>query len=115
MEGTLVLGGYDTAKIYERRNHTSKITVRAMCPTGLIVTISKIILNFPNGSTPNLLDPLLGSSLIQACIYPHCPGMMSIPLSPYYKRFEAWTETVSINRSLGVNFFTMMYPSDNVY
>ncbi len=114
MDGSLVFGGYDAAKIQGTTNHTDRITVSALCSTGLTVTISEISLNFPNGSTPNLLNPLFGSTLIQACIS-FGSNLMTLPLSPYYERFEAWTETTSITRSVGNDFFTMTYPTDSVY
>ncbi|KAJ9668447.1 hypothetical protein H2201_001495 [Coniosporium apollinis] len=115
MDGSLVLGGYDAAKIKSKQNHTGKYTEPAICESGMTVKIRDLVLNFPNGSNSNLLDPILGSSLIQACICPQCQNLMSIPFEPYYERFEMWTETSSINRSGGINFFTMMYPADQVY
>jgi hypothetical protein len=40
---------------------------------------------------------------------------MSLPLDPYYARFEAWSETQAIDRSVGINFFTMMYAGGTAY
>ena len=115
MDGSLVLGGYDAAKITRDQNFTGSIADPLICPSGLSVTIESIVLNFPNGSNPNLLDPLYGSSPLQACVSTEAPVLMSIPLNPYFNRFEAFTDTQSIDRSVGINFFTMLFPPDNVY
>ncbi|KAF2874584.1 aspartic peptidase domain-containing protein [Massariosphaeria phaeospora] len=112
MDGNLVFGGYDRAKIKNpEKNHTGKFTERGLCPQGMTVTFNEIRLNFPNGSQPNLLQ----SSPLQACVCPQCTNVMTLPYDPYYARFETWTEAVAINRSLGINFFDMMYHVDEVY
>lgn len=115
MDGSLVLGGYDEAKVKSDKNHTGSIAAATICPSGMTVTINSIVLNFPNGSNPNLLDPVFGSSFLQACICLQCSMVMSMPLDPYYERFETWSSTQSTDRSLGINFFNMMYPANNVY
>ncbi len=115
MDGSIVFGGYDAAKVRGSDNYTARIAESSLCPAGLTVTISEILLNFPNGSTPNLLDPSSGNTLLRACICPHCPMVMSLPSSLYYERFEDWTETESVGRSEGIDFSTMVYPADEVY
>ena len=115
MDGSLVLGGYDAAKVTSDQNFTGSIIEAATCSSGLSVTIDSIVLNFPNGSNPNLLDPVYGSSPLQACICIECPMLMSLPVNPYFTRFEAFTNTQTINRSEGINFNTMLFPPNNFY
>jgi DNA mismatch repair ATPase MutL len=51
-----VLGGYDSKKIKPERKHVGQIAYTDQCYTGTTVTVSKIFLNFPNGSSPNIMD-----------------------------------------------------------
>jgi hypothetical protein len=112
MNGNIVLGGYDRAKIKNpENNYTGKLTEPGLCPGGMTITINEIRLNFPNGSEPNLLQ----SSPLLTCVCPQCSTGISMRYDPYMARFEQWTESFSVNRSLGINFFNMMYRADEVY
>ncbi|KAF1994255.1 acid protease [Amniculicola lignicola CBS 123094] len=112
MDGNLVLGGYDRAKIKNLdNNYTGNFMERGLCPQGMAITINEVRLNFPNGSEPNLLQ----SAPLQTCVCPQCPNVMSMRYDPYYARFEEWTGFQSIGRSVGINFFDMMYRADEVY
>ncbi|KAF2494051.1 acid protease [Lophium mytilinum] len=116
MNGNLVLGGYDQAKIKDlSKNHTDRLTSPGTCSQGMLITFTEIKLNFPNGSEPNLLDQFIGGYNLQACICPSCATVMSMPLDPYFSRFVDWTESVPIDRSVGINFFTMMYAGGTAY
>lgn len=93
MDGSLVLGGYDEAKVKSDKNHTGSIAAATICPSSMTITIDSIVLNFPNGSNSDLLDPVFGSSFLQACICLQCSMVMSMPLDPYYERFETSSST----------------------
>lgn len=82
MDGSLILGGYDAAKIKFGQNYTGIIDESNICPSGMTVTTASIVLSFPNGSNLNLLDPLYGSSELSVCLCPQCPILMSIKYDP---------------------------------
>lgn len=110
MDGIFVFGGYDKAKV-QGKNHTQALGSFDRCGTGMLVTLSDMQLNFPNGTT----ETLLGSGFLSACIVPDFPDLITIPLDPYYSSFEALTQTANVGRSYGVNFFGMLYNTSSVY
>lgn len=68
VDGNLVLGGYDAAKV-TGENVTIPFTNNEACPSGLVIEISNISMPLANGS--NL--PIFGTSensLMKACIEP---------------------------------------------
>jgi hypothetical protein len=117
MDGQLVLGGYDSQKIKPEKKHVGEIAYTDQCYTGMTVTVSKMFLNFPNGSSPNIMDTdeAGGSGLMTACLCPTCPFFMALPLDPYFARYEEWTGSTSVGHSTGINFWTMLYEPDNVF
>lgn len=77
-EGSFILGGYDRAKILGGKtgtNVTLPIQWSGRCPTGLVVQMSEVLLNFPNGTSPDLLAGVA----LGACIQPDWPGVISLP------------------------------------
>jgi hypothetical protein len=40
---------------------------------------------------------------------------MALPIDPYFARSEKWTGSVNVGRSTGINFWTMLYESDDVF
>ncbi|MCJ1247152.1 hypothetical protein MMC30_004364 [Trapelia coarctata] len=109
MDGYVVLGGYDSAKIKSGgTKHIGSITEAKLCPSGLTVTIASMVLNFPNGSNPNPLNPSFGRTLLQAFICLQCSLILSMPLDPYYARFETWTSTRYIDHSVSINLFNLI-------
>lgn len=117
MDGQLVLGGYDSKKIKPEKKHVGQIAYTDQCYTGMTVTVAKMFLNFPNGSSPNIMDTAEagGSGLMTACLCPTCTFFMALPLDPYFTRYEKWTDSANIGRSTGINFWTMLYEPDDVF
>lgn len=117
--GSLVLGGLDKSLIAdENDNFTASLFQGSKCGTGMIVTISDILLNWPNGTDMSIF---MGSqsAAIQACISPSFAGLMSLPLS-YYGNFLSLAggtppDGKSELRSLGINYFTMLFDPNDVY
>ncbi|KAF2847926.1 hypothetical protein T440DRAFT_537853 [Plenodomus tracheiphilus IPT5] len=117
--GSLVLGGLDRSLIVDQDdNFTASLFQGSRCGTAMVVTISDILLNWPNGSDMNIF---MGSqsAAIQACISPSFAGLMSLPRS-YYDSF--WSliggtppDDKSEARSLGINYFTMLFDPKDVY
>ena len=115
LDGSLVLGGYDKAKVVGN-NHTDRIRREDSggCTTGILPKISDMILNFPNGTNASLLSGKSKSTVLRACIVPDYPVLMTIPTDPYFNSFRAITNAELRDRSFGLNFFSMVYgPEDN--
>lgn len=115
--GSLILGGLDKSLIANQNdNFTASLFLGGRCGTGMVVTISDILLNWPNGTDMSIF---MGSqsAAIQACISPSFAGLMSLPLN-YYDSFLSLAggtppDNQSEARSLGINFFTMLFdPKD---
>lgn len=115
--GSLVIGGLDKARIVELAdNFTASLYYGSACGTGMLVTISDIELNWPNGTDTSIF---MGSqsAAIQACISPSFAGLMSIPSSYYENLFRLaggrYPGNGKETRSQGMNFFTMLFdPTD---
>ncbi|KAM7195055.1 acid protease [Rhypophila sp. PSN 637] len=115
LNGIFVLGGYDRAKTQGRPHSFPLADSTAKCPTRMMITISDMILNFSNGTNASLF-PRAASNAIQACIVPDYPVLMTLPLDPYFSRFEDLTNQSLQDRSLGLVYFANRYSSDsNVY
>jgi hypothetical protein len=115
--GSLILGGLDRSLIADQNdNFTASLYQGSKCGTGMVVTISDILLNWPNGTDTSIF---MGSqsAAIQACISPSFAGLMSLPLS-YYNKFWSLAGGTSPGdqpyaRSFGINYFTMLFdPTD---
>jgi hypothetical protein len=115
--GSSVLGGLDKSFIADQNeNFTASLFYGSRCGTGMVVAISDILMNWPNGTDTSIF---MGSksAAIQACISPSFAGLMSIPLS-YYDSFWSLAGGTPANnkseaRSLGINCFTMLFgPKD---
>ncbi|KAL8903486.1 MAG: hypothetical protein Q9207_003899 [Kuettlingeria erythrocarpa] len=121
-DGSLVLGGYDVART-NGTNSTYPIsgdTARGDCPGGLIVTIRDIVLNQKNGSSSSIL-PSSAGSVLQACIDPAF-SLLQLPLDIYetfldttYSPDIADVYRSSRPRSTDVNFWGMLFQSEDVY
>ncbi|EUC27916.1 hypothetical protein COCCADRAFT_41476 [Bipolaris zeicola 26-R-13] len=117
--GSLVLGGLDRSLISDPNdNFTASLFRGSRCGTGMVVTISDILLNWPNGTDTSVF---MGSqsAAIQACISPSFAGLMTLPLN-YYNNFRLLTggtppDNRTEARSLGINYFTMLFDPSNVY
>lgn len=109
-DGNLVLGGYDAAKS-QGPNTTLPLVYHSSCPSGLIFTVTDIILNLKNGSNPSILGSGSGSAM-QACIEPSHP-LITIP-EQVYNKFVAIGGGVPYNRSTGNAFWGMNFEAKDV-
>ncbi|RMZ69329.1 aspartic-type endopeptidase [Pyrenophora seminiperda CCB06] len=117
--GSLVLGGLDRSLIADQNdNFTASLYQGGRCGTGMVVAISDILLNWPNGTDMSIF---MGSqsAAIQACISPSFAGLMSLQLS-YYDSFSSLAggrapDDKMDTRSLDINYFTMLFDPNNVY
>ena len=105
-DGTIVFGGYDAGKVIGP-NFTSQLNPTGTCPSGILVNVSNVTLSFPNGTATGLIASNQGE--FAACIVPDWP--MAIDLGyEYFETFEDITGTENIGRSMGPNFYGMLYP-----
>ena len=74
----------------------------------MLVTVSDLVLGFPNGTSVSLFDGLR-SSAMSVCIVPDYPVLMTLPRDPYFNKFEDLTGTRMISRSFGVYYYGMIY------
>ena len=86
MDGSLVIGGYDSAKFsgpslsnpIQLQNTNPASEFINNCGTGLFVSVQDISLNLPNGSTPSILGGNFSTGL-SMCIDPAYPGITLPP------------------------------------
>ncbi|PSK59353.1 hypothetical protein B9Z65_3677 [Elsinoe australis] len=106
LDGSFVIGGYDRAKT-QGRGATSALGEVGRCPSEMIVTISGLLLNFPNGTD---VDTFAGSSrAFQACIVPNFPLLMTMPSDFFASLDRLWGSSTNGQRSTGVNFWGAAY------
>lgn len=108
MDGSLVLGGYDAAKI-SGNNITLPFSTDSVCLEGYIATISDIKMAFPNGSSPSILGSSARSPL-RACIGPGYP-IMTLPQDIWQAFVEA-SGVTEVGRSLQTDFLGMLIAAD---
>ena len=104
MDGSLVLGGYDAAKL-TGNNITLPFTEDQACATHLVVVITDIKMKLKNGSNTSILGSSAGSA-IKACISPDYP-IMSLG-ADIWKSFVNISNVTEMGRSFGINFYGML-------
>ncbi|RJE19215.1 hypothetical protein PHISCL_08440 [Aspergillus sclerotialis] len=106
--GSFVFGGFDRAKT-SGENYTDVLNYsNEDCPTGMLVTVTDLVLDFTNGTKASLFDGLR-SSAMAACIVPDYPVLMTLPREPYFNKFQRLTNQFITSRSFGINYYGMVY------
>lgn len=103
MDGSLVFGGYDGAKI-TGNNITLPFTNNQNCVSGLVVTVTGINMNLKNGSDASLFSSSAGVSL-QSCLSVNNP-LMSFP-EAIWTSFANVAGCQQLGRSIGINDYAM--------
>lgn len=109
MDGNFVFGGYDRAKV-SGASYTQDLVYNSnpSCLSGMLVTVTDIVLNFSNGTSASLFDGA-ASTAMSACLLPDFPVLMTIPLEPYFQRFQQFTGANDFGRSFGIYYYGMIY------
>ncbi|KAJ8124325.1 hypothetical protein O1611_g9317 [Lasiodiplodia mahajangana] len=107
LDGVLVLGGYDQAKV-SGQGYTLDLQPVPSCSTEIVVTVSDIILHFPNGTDASIVTAAGGGGF-PACLVPDYPGLMTLADDPYFEEFQMVTNASITQRSGGQEFWTMLY------
>jgi hypothetical protein len=111
MDGQLVLGGYDAAKV-TGPNITQKLLPSAVgCGSGMYLTVTNMILGFPNGTKADMFAP----STLSACIQLDFPNVASFRYDPFMERFENYTGTVRDTTSSDQPWEVLLYRLDGEY
>ena len=111
MDGTLILGGYDRAKV-AGPNTTTPFTYGSMCATNLVVTISDIILGYGNGSSKSIIGSSHGSAL-RACVTPAYP-ILTLPEDVWEGYVNNTGGTWLSTRSNGLDFWAEEYDIEDM-
>lgn len=89
MDGQLVLGGYDAAKVMGPNITQKLLPSTAGCGSGMYLTVTNMILGFPNGTKADMLAP----SIFSACIQLDFPSVATFRYDPFMERFQNYTGT----------------------
>ena len=109
-DGSLILGGYDSAKI-TGNNVTLPFAVDDSCIGGLVISVTDINMNLRNGSNISIIGKSQGSAM-RACIEPsYSPITLSDEI---WWAFTNVTGVAEIGRSVSQvsNFWGMMIPAN---
>ncbi|KAF6803867.1 hypothetical protein CSOJ01_10596 [Colletotrichum sojae] len=115
LDGSFVFGGYDRAKVTGER-FTAKLTPNQPdCSTQLVVEVSDLTLNFPNGTGVSIFPRFKPRPVLRMCIAPYVPVLMSLPLLPY---FDSWLRQTRQNLNmmeggLGYYFWNQKYHQEH--
>ncbi|EHK22950.1 uncharacterized protein TRIVIDRAFT_230713 [Trichoderma virens Gv29-8] len=105
-KGSFVLGGYDRAKTFGD-GYTLPLSDRSDCPTGMIVSIADIVLNFVNGTDTSLFPDSKGT-ILTACLIPERPMLMDMPRTPYFDNLLDAIGNEEFGRSTGVDWWNVI-------
>jgi hypothetical protein len=110
-DGTLVLGGYDEAKT-SGPNITRPFNDGPGCT--LIVTVTDLIMNLPNGTDHSIMPDGDGSAM-KVCISARGTAL-SLPQNIWrsFRSVATPDEAEFDSRSVGIGFWGVNYPIDNV-
>lgn len=109
MDGSLVLGGYDAAKV-GGKNISVPIVSDPHCLSGLLITVTDIKMNLRNGSNISILGSSRGSAM-RACIAPDYP-LVSLPIG-IWDSFVETSGVTPIGRTYGIHFGSELISRDN--
>lgn len=111
MDGSFVVGGYDRAKTIGSP-YTGTISSQPNCPSGLLVTIRDIVLNFRNGTDQSIFPSDNGGTALLACVYPELPVLMDMPRTPQFSNLLASTGMIEFSRSRGIQWWNVIVGTD---
>lgn len=89
MDGQLVLGSYDAAKVVGSKMAQKLQPSSVRCESGMYLTLTNMILGFPNGTEAGMLAP----ATLSACVRLDYSAISSPRYDPFMERFEAYTST----------------------
>lgn len=114
LDGNLILGGLDQAKL-EGKNYTTQLAAsNSNCPTRFLVTVTDIVMDIPDQSPISIIGGS-GDSGLQMCIQ---PGYRLITLPDDISQNFYSNATISGSdggqRALGLNLYGFDFSKDDV-
>lgn len=112
LDGHLIFGGYDRAKVSGQRYTHPMTPGVAQCESQLVVNVTDLTMNFDNGTDVSIFGA--DSNPIPTCINITLPVMMRMPLYPYFENFLEYSDENigNMGRSLGYHYWNMKYRSN---
>lgn len=110
MDGNLVFGGYDAAKVMGD-NFTDHLTIGPDCGSRILVTVTDIVINLPDGGHQSIIGTSRGAAM-KICIGPETP-LIAIP-SDVWSGFSNHSGGTYIGRSLGAYGYGMVYAAKDM-
>lgn len=110
MDGQLVLGGYDAAKVVGQPYTQPLQNATAECGSGMRLSFTSMLMDFPNGTSEELSE----GAQLTACVWIEYPIVISGPPKPYFWHFEGASSTHYVNRSLGLSYYSYVYSPTEV-
>lgn len=110
LDGSLIFGGYDRAKVVGKRHALPLAKSNPDCQSELVATVSDLVLNFPNGTDASLFSGA-SSGKLPMCITPSLPTLMRLPQDPYVLNLvDLVPGSLSTDsRSLGMYYWNLQY------
>ena len=108
MDGLLVLGGYDEAKV-TGSNFTGQFSYTTDCASHMVVTVSDIEMDFNNGTTISLQGESRGTAL-EMCLQPDYE-IITIPYD-YWEIFLINAGGTYLGRTDGLHDYGEQYAAD---
>lgn len=110
MDGSVVLGGYDSDKVIGR-NYTQPLdySEETGCWTGMKVTVSNVFVNFRNGTDVSVMPR---NSAVQCCIVPQRQLLWEAP-GTIVDAFESAVGMENIGPSFGLHWSARVYNSSS--
>ena len=111
-DGQLVIGGLDENKA-AGENYTTKLDYNSPCPTGMILSISDMTLEFPNGTSASIMASGIGQS-VNYCLAPEYP-IITMPVDMFSQWIVAHPQSATDgnadSRAGGLpNVWGLVYP-----
>ncbi|KIV90889.1 hypothetical protein PV10_05493 [Exophiala mesophila] len=105
MNGSIVLGGYDRAKVIGRNLTQNLDFGPSGCWTGMKLNVHDIRVNFRDGSDKTLFQT---NSIMPVCLVPQRQLLLEAP-SSIFSNFELVTATTSIGLSFGLHWGAQLF------
>lgn len=105
MDGSIVLGGYDRAKVIGRNLTQNLDFGPGGCWTGMKLNVRDIRVNFRDGSDKTLFPT---NTIIPVCLVPQRQLLLEAP-SIIFSNFEDATSTTSIGVSFGLHWGAQLF------
>ncbi|ROV94092.1 hypothetical protein VMCG_08247 [Cytospora schulzeri] len=112
LDGSMVLGGYDS-ELVKGKNYTQALDYsnETGCWTGMLVTISDIQLNYPDGTDVSIIPEHYA---LPVCLVPHRQLLIEAPVS-IRENFESVTGMNMTGTSYNVHWSAAQYKAEGAF